>query len=952
MKKTVSFLLAILTVCTCFGTFPVSAAGEFDISNGVLTAYVRDGGIGNGTSEQDAAPALLSLMQGLAETYFAASYTGTKPQGVQIVLVGDTTVSCNAAAIFTDWRLPATVIKGKTADVKLIFDVTYGGDIRFISDTKDLTFANLTMVARGSGNVTLLPRANKLTLGLAGEPVQMNYAHDVNGAIDASACKYFNINVTSNNKAPGQVILNSGEYMNVYAIADNYTQTLASGSSHLEVNAGAVVHYLMPTQIGNGYKPVLDGAVSITVNGGEVKHFRFINTSSPNGKLTVTGRYDIKLIGDAKVSFQTVGGAELFQSSDQSTVENGMYFAGGVTVDASALSDARRDKIKAELDTIRSNGIAGLRYYDYISRVIGMQKGKSADGTKKAVRFIIGLSEYQGISASVNIAVTAEDPADNRVFDVPLTEVYTSVLADTANGIKKEVRANELGVDYLAAVSVKDIPKEVVITSFEVTPTAGGVIGDTAVCDENGSSEGIREYPSLSPKKLAELIASVGAGMPALNQREDIGDLIAYNDPAVKAAYAAISEGVMPNAQKGDFSSAVLNDAAIDSIYTIYCSAESRLAKIAALNLYKKARMAVYDERYDAAAAEKLYDVVERIKAESRAQFTGRSDVTPGTTVDADPNESYYKYANGTFVREVTIKSNKEGMSPLEIIQISDIHQKWINADDQAQNDPALMETANNRLPYYETGRTGEELDYAAMADLTVLTGDVIDYLSYGTLEVSQRDLFEADVNMLASVGNHEFSRDFASTENKDTSTLQSRRDLLEQYWCNDIDYHSQVLGERVLVIVMNNALLSYTAEQYEKLSADLRYARDNELIVLLFQHVPLNTGNADDEYVEFVSIGDVGGAESAAAHNYHSNTDHIGNTAKTTGSTAQVYDLIRSSADVIKGIFCGHEHQDVYTEILGTNEAGTADGTVIPQYVLKGDFYSGNGILMKIIVE
>ncbi len=572
--------------------------------------------------------------------------------------------------------------------------------------------------------------------------------------------------------------------------------------------------------------------------------------------------------------------------------------------------------------------------------------GASDEAAKAAAEhFCAVLSEKHGYIVQPTVKELPPAPAAGEIYFVSNADLDESMT----------VACNAVGGGLIVSCGMLldfDACMAVMLEQLEAKTENKTLALENVVFEQRGETDNMTVNTSLSPKQLAELIASVSAGMAELNKKDDIADTYAYNDPAVRDAYLAIAEGYLPGVEKGDHSAAELTNAAVDSIYDIYRSATSRLAKIAALNLYKKARMAISDSRYDAATAEKLYTVTERIKEESRAQFTGRSDVTPGTTEDADPNEKYYRYSNGTFIREVTIKSNKEGMKPLEIIQISDIHQKWINEDDKTENDPALMETANNRLPYYQNGRTGDELDYIAHSDMTISTGDVIDYLSYGTLEVSQRDLFEADVNMLASVGNHEFSKDFASTVNKDTSSLESRREMLEQFWCNDIDYHSQVLGERVLVIILNNALMSYTEEQYVRLACDLAYACENNLIVLLFQHVPLNTANPDDQYVEFISVGDVGGATQERWHNFYSSAENIGNNSRTTGATEKVYNLIRSSADVIKGVFCGHTHQDIYTEILGTDEDGSLNDTVIPQYVLKGNFYSGNGILMKIIVE
>ena len=70
---------------------------------------------------------------------------------------------------------------------------------------------------------------------------------------------------------------------------------------------------------------------------------------------------------------------------------------------------------------------------------------------------------------------------------------------------------------------------------------------------------------------------------------------------------------------------------------------------------------------------------------------------------------------------------------------------------------------------------------------------------------------------------------------------------------------------------------------------------------------------------------------------------------ASTNEDTGQVYRLITSYGDVIKGIFTGHMHSDYYTEVQATDAGGIE--TYIPQYVLTGNFYD-KGHVLKITVQ
>ena len=61
-----------------------------------------------------------------------------------------------------------------------------------------------------------------------------------------------------------------------------------------------------------------------------------------------------------------------------------------------------------------------------------------------------------------------------------------------------------------------------------------------------------------------------------------------------------------------------------------------------------------------------------------------------------------------------------------------------------------------------------------------------------------------------------------------------------------------------------------------------------------------------------------------------------------------KVYDLIVNSGDVIKGVFCGHNHNNIYTEIMATSPDG---GNVkIPQYTVSGNYAYSNVIQITIL--
>ena len=143
------------------------------------------------------------------------------------------------------------------------------------------------------------------------------------------------------------------------------------------------------------------------------------------------------------------------------------------------------------------------------------------------------------------------------------------------------------------------------------------------------------------------------------------------------------------------------------------------------------------------------------------------------------------------------------------------------------------------------------------------------------------------------------------------------------------------------MIILLDNSSDHFLQEQVNRFKGDLQKARANGYIVLLFYHIPLNTGNSkynntktsyqnDGEYADFYD------------YEYH-----VG--PASTGVDKTIYDLICNNADVIKGCFCGHYHSDFYTEI----EAKMPDGTktIIPQYILTGVAYD-KGHLLRITIN
>lgn len=278
-------------------------------------------------------------------------------------------------------------------------------------------------------------------------------------------------------------------------------------------------------------------------------------------------------------------------------------------------------------------------------------------------------------------------------------------------------------------------------------------------------------------------------------------------------------------------------------------------------------------------------------------------------------NNVIYQFGeNGLIVRETTIDSGRGG-DPVEIVHITDAHVAF---------------EITRRLNWQTC------LRYAAGFDYTVATGDLIDGL-HTDLTKWFKDSLVNNPNTMLTLGNHEWNPTKGTPEQ-----MSDRYALLQEYWPNNVVYSSVVVKNKVMLIQLDNSQNEFCTEQIAKLQADLTIARDKGYTVLLFYHVPLCTKNPAETGVKALLPFDP-----TQIHKYNFSRGHLCGTAD--DATGQVYDIITNNADVIKGAFCGHLHEDIYTEIV----AKTPDGkdAVIPQYINHAARYD-NGHVLKITVK
>ncbi len=285
---------------------------------------------------------------------------------------------------------------------------------------------------------------------------------------------------------------------------------------------------------------------------------------------------------------------------------------------------------------------------------------------------------------------------------------------------------------------------------------------------------------------------------------------------------------------------------------------------------------------------------------------------------------------------------------------ITDAHLNYINQRDITEANPSVMSTYEKRIWCCDGQSVPNFLramEYASFSDKIVLTGDTMDYYSKGCLQLSQRlgfwnyDIEAEKYNKLpkvvATLGNHEPTRQMEGLIPDNKSSAENKT-CLQKFWPNDVCYHSENVynsfGKNpVKIMLFDNSTGAFADPQADKkLARDLEIARNEKMPVLLFAHVPLFNGT--DEVLRGLLLPNFKLSQASfCCRNKGSNP-----------VTDAVYKLITENADIIRGIFTGHQHEYVYTEIKGM---GRSADFSIPQHIFQAVSY-GNGSVLNILIK
>ncbi len=313
----------------------------------------------------------------------------------------------------------------------------------------------------------------------------------------------------------------------------------------------------------------------------------------------------------------------------------------------------------------------------------------------------------------------------------------------------------------------------------------------------------------------------------------------------------------------------------------------------------------------------------------------------------------YIEDTAGVIVHDVEIDAGLG--EEITIGHIADIHYNYCNQQDLDEADPVLMSSLEHRLWLkdgfsVQLGRNAYDL--MDDMDLMVFNGDVLDYLSHGSMELMQREVWDRYPNAIATIGGHDIARCMEGKV-RETMTLDERLAMLQDFWKTNIYYDKRVLKDKVMVLGLCNLTWTINEDQLAKFKADIAEAREKGYVVLVFMHEPICTGNPADALVtaEHPSVLKHWYGQGFPRDFYKAENNRcpmVGGVG-CNETTDAFYEVLVNSADVVKGVFGGHVHIEMYFDIM----AKTPDGqpATIPQFIKIASAY-GDGSMMRIAVK
>lgn len=244
--------------------------------------------------------------------------------------------------------------------------------------------------------------------------------------------------------------------------------------------------------------------------------------------------------------------------------------------------------------------------------------------------------------------------------------------------------------------------------------------------------------------------------------------------------------------------------------------------------------------------------------------------------------------------------------APFSLLHVTDIH---IASPDETDEQRIIELAEKRRNTYPFSMDVLHDIPIIAKEEnaLPVITGDMLDCFSHGSLQTAKR--FTESCGCLFVAGNHDF-RIFGGKEYDAPISRDKNLAAVSSIFKNDIRFFSKIING-VNIIGIDDAY--YRFEEYQLAALKNEIAKG--LPVILFLHAPLYTPDTFDlmitEKRKFASLVNVP-EEKMSIYPEDRYIQQIADEI-----TREMYDYIISQP-LIKAVVCGHIHKNFETELPG----------------------------------
>ena len=244
---------------------------------------------------------------------------------------------------------------------------------------------------------------------------------------------------------------------------------------------------------------------------------------------------------------------------------------------------------------------------------------------------------------------------------------------------------------------------------------------------------------------------------------------------------------------------------------------------------------------------------------------------------------------------------SKSATTTTKVVQISDSHLIVVNKGDgdyykrekERKNFFEREALARTGEIHYAEEKLEEAIEYAKSADLTVFTGDIVEFPTKANVD-KMAEKFSVLDNYLYTFGNHDYMDYTLKLSAKEQ--YDNNLSLFTSVIKNDIEIAVREING-VNVVLLDNGRFQFTERQYQELKKVFDEGKD----VVIGMHIPLfhpDVDKAGKEKVNFAT--DVCGTDKDESKPCYP-----------TPVTKAVIELIKEKHEQVLALLVGHNHYD-----------------------------------------